>query len=154
MTFQFRRRRPPIDRGKLYGEFLPDMARGTWQFDRIVDRAAYMFVTGTYPSHLRSKAQNVLTQISHDFPHPVSLDGRIGRRKLDDDAVRDLGLENHDMVKTVRDKVSQGYRIELGREGSNRRGFSKVFMFKWDPYPTHREEITVTVEGAIKDGWN
>jgi hypothetical protein len=72
---------------------------------------------------------------------------------LHDDAVRDLDLNNHAMVKVVREKIRQGFLIEPSRGFGTRRGYTKIFMFKRLQDRMVFEKITVTLEGAVKDGW-
>lgn len=151
---QVRFRRPPIDRPALYGDFASEMIPGEKLHQDISDRAAYMFITGCYPSHLRSKATGILRQITHDYRRPTSIDDRKGNRMLFEDAIRDLRLNSHEMVKAAREKVSQGYVIEPNRGMGTRRGFSKVFMFKKLPSQMIYDKITITLEGAVKQGWD
>ncbi|TCL08259.1 hypothetical protein BXY66_0294 [Shimia isoporae] len=154
MTFQVRDRPPPVDTDKLFGEHAADLARCPKLKADIRDRAAYLYITGELPSHLQDRAKGILKQISRPYSRPTSFDGLHGSRLIHDDAVRHLGLHKHKMVIAVREKVKQGYKIELTRENSNRSGFGKIFMYKWQPYPTHRVKITVTASGAIGDGWD
>lgn len=152
-TNSIRHRRPPVDRVALYGEFAPYMFRGEKLHDDISDRAAYVFITGYFPSHLRPKSTQILRQITRPYRRPSSLDSRKGERILHDDAIRDLDLNNHAMVKAVREKIRQGFLIEPSRGFGKRRGYSKIFMFKRLQDRKVFEKITVTLEGAVKGGW-
>ncbi|KIC28158.1 hypothetical protein [Leisingera sp. ANG-S5] len=154
MIIRTRDRKPLIDRAGLYGEFASEMVSGTKLHADISDRAAYMYITGTYPSHLRGKATAILRQISRNFRKPVSLDRRTGNRRIEDDAVRDLRLNSHAMVQAVRDKIRLGYLIEPSRGFGTRRGYSRIFMFRLQPDNTICDRITVTVQGAVKSGWD
>lgn len=153
-NFQTRTRIPPVDTGRLYGDFAPEMVRKDKLHRDISDRASYMYITGNYPSHLRGKATAILKQISRHYRRPTSFDSRHGRRLLSEDAVRDLRLNSHDMVRTVREKISKGYVIETSRGFGTRRGYSRIFMFKKHSDKMVCDQITVTLEGAIKQGWN
>jgi hypothetical protein len=82
------------------------------------------------------------------------LDGRRGARLVKADAIQDLDLNSHDMVKVVRHKVGQRFMIEPSRGPGTRRGFGKVFMFKRRPNRMIYDKITVTLEGAVKQGWD
>ncbi len=76
------------------------------------------------------------------------------RRRSKEDAIRDLKINEHDMVKEVRERVSHGYRIQHSRGLGTRCGFSKIFMFKRNPDQTIGEKITVMLSGAVKRGWD
>lgn len=91
--------------------------------------------------------------MSRPFRKPSSLDGRTGNRMLDTDAVRALKLNQHEMVKAVRKKISLGYLIQPSRGFGTRNGYGKVFMFKVGPDNLIGERITVNIHGAVKDGW-
>lgn len=153
MNTQFRDRRPPIDRGLLYGEFAPLLLRESRHHKLVTDRAAYVYITGNLPSHLRPWATRALVQITREYPRPTSLDGLHGHRQLKEDAIRDLRLNEHDMVGAVRQRVEEGYRIKPSRGHNTRRGYSKIFMFRPLPDGAMHDQITVTLEGAIKRGW-
>ncbi|KRW94343.1 hypothetical protein AQY21_20655 [Paracoccus sp. MKU1] len=119
----------------------------------MLDRAAYVYVTGQFPSHLRKHYTAVLRAITHYFRKPVAFDGRTGNIKLDDRVVEDLDLDKHPMVKEVRNKVAEGYFIQPSRGFGTRRPFWRVFMFKLQG--EHMvDKITVQADGAVKKGWD
>ncbi len=149
-----RKRTPPVDKPQLYGRFFGDLANCQKLRDDIRDRAAYLHCVGHLPSHLRPRANQILLQVSEYFRRPTSLDGRLGDRRLKEDAIRDMKIKEHDMVQEVRERVSQGYRIQHSRGLGTRCGFSKVFMFKNYPNQMMAEKITVTLSGAVKRGWD
>lgn len=155
MNFVPRDRRAPLDRKELYGEFSSDMIRGTDYFARTVDCAAYLHITGCFPSHLRPKRTAILRQISESYPHPTSADGRSGEFKLKNEAIRDMQIEGHPMVKAVRAKVSQGFKIQQSLGHNTRRGHSKIFMYKINPETQGVvNQITVVLAGAVKNRWD
>lgn len=152
MQVSVQKRFPPVDRSALYGEHAQDILNTPYVEDLLRDRAAYMFITGHFPSHLRPKTVRYLRQISNFYKKPTSFDGRFGHAKLKDDAIRALRLNQHEMVKAVRAKIREGYFIQKSRGTGTRNGFSKIFMFTFhNGEPVH--PITVTLDGAIKDGW-
>ena len=104
-----------MDKPQLYGRFFVDLTNCQKLRDDIQDRAAYLHCVGHLPSHLRPRANQILLQISEYFRRPTSLDGRLGERRLKDDAIRDLKINDHDMVREVRERVSHGYRIQHSR---------------------------------------
>lgn len=136
----------------LYGEYAKMMRSGEKTREDMVDRAAYVYVTGQFPSHLRKTYTGVLRAITSYFRKPVALDGRTGNIKLDDRVVEDLQLDKHPMVKEVRAKLAEGYLINPSRGVGTRRPFWRVFMFRLkDGQATDR--ITVQGDGSVKKGW-
>jgi hypothetical protein len=117
------------------------------EFKDLRDRAAYMYITGTHPSHLRTFFTRALTLVSKMHSKPVSFDGLSGMLKLEDRIVQKLDLENHAMVRKVREFVADGYKIKVSRGPNSRKPYTKIFMFKG---PT---QLTVQIDGSILDGW-
>lgn len=152
-TIKVRDRKPLTESARLFGSFASEIDNCPKLHDDVRDRAAYVFITGNFPSHLRSKSLAVLKQISRPYRRPSSLDGRGGHRMLHDGAVRILTLNEHEMVRVVREKIRQGYLIHPSRGFGTRNGYSKVFMFKRHPDQMVYDRIAVTIEGAIKKGW-
>lgn len=111
------------------------------------DRAAYMYITGTYPSHLRTFFTRALGLIARIHNRPVSLDGRSGNMKLDDNIVAKMDLANHPMVLKTREYVESGYRITVSRGANNRKPYTKIFLSKGN------DEVTVQIDGSILDHW-
>jgi hypothetical protein len=132
-------------------DFRPLLAEGSRTRDEIRDRAAYVYVTGQFPSHLRRNYMGVLRAMSQRFRKPVSLDGRSGTLALKGDVAMDLQLESHPMVREVRRKVSEGYVIQPSRGLQTRKPFGKVFMLKSNRRRTDR--VTVQIDGSVKQGW-
>jgi len=111
------------------------------------DRAAYMYVTGTYPSHLRVFFTRALGFISTFAQKPSSLDGRGGNIAVNAEIVATMGLDEHPMVTKVRDYIEQGYRIIVSRGSSTRKPYTKIFLQKG------QDEITVQIDGSVLDHW-
>lgn len=153
MQFEPRKRKPLSVRALIKWAYPFNRERWADHFSRMADRAAYMFITGSYPSHLRPEATSILRNISLDFRRPVSLDGRLMGRRLRDEAVSELSLEQHPMVKAVRNKIEEAYRIETSRGPNTRRNFHKIFMFKLHSNQMTYHKITISIDGAVKDGW-
>jgi hypothetical protein len=137
---------------RTYGDYTADMAAGTKSRADVRDRAAYVFVTGQFPSHLRSNYMGILRAVTASFAKPVALDGRSGSMKLTPEAVTDLDLENHPLVKAVRAKLAEGFLIQPSRGLQARRPFGKVFMYR--PTNAGNDLVVVNSEGALKTGWD
>lgn len=119
------------------------------EFNDLRDRAAYMFITGTHPSHLRTFFTRVLTLISKMHNKPVSLDGRSGNLKMDELIASKLNLPSHPMVVKVQEYVNDGWRIRVSRGPNARKPFTKVFLHRGKD-----EEVTVNLDGYVKDSWS
>lgn len=120
--------------------------------DDIRARAAYVYVTGKFPSHLRQNYKGVLRAFTATFARPASLDGRSGSIKVTSDVVKELDLENHPMVVAVRSKINKGFMIQPDRGRGRRRPYRLVFLYKRLRNGVV-ERITITDEGAVKEGW-
>lgn len=135
-----------------YGLHTADMVAGTKTRAEARDRAAFVFVTGHFPSHLRANYMGILHAITASFAKPVALDGRSGSMRVADVAVIDLDLENHPLVTGVRSKVADGFLIQPSRGLQARRPFGKVFMYR--PSTNGNELIVVNSDGSIKNSWD
>lgn len=140
------------DQTTIYHEFSGLMEDGNKSRDDMIDRAAFIYVTGHFPSHLRQHYTAALRTITQYFRRPVALDGRTGNIRLDDRAVADMQLDQHPMVNEVRAKLAQGYLIQPSRGFGARRPYWRVFMFKLAG-DRISEKITVYGNGSVKSGW-
>lgn len=109
MTLHIRRRTPPTPHQIICGPFSGQMIEGGKYYKDARNRAAYIYITGQFLSHLRKESTSFLRHATARFKKPVSLEGRTGKRKLSDAIARDLELNQHPMVLAVRKKISQGY---------------------------------------------
>lgn len=126
--------------------------KNTKDFEDLRDRAAYVYVTGSYPTHLRTYMTAMLRKITRYSRTPASLDRRLGSMQITQDNVVRLGLEDHPMVREVREYLGKGYRIQLSRDDiTTRRPYTKVFMFKRTGLGFDR--LTIQRDGSIKDEW-
>lgn len=126
--------------------------KDTKDFNDLRDRAAYVYATGTFPTHLRTYMTALLSKITRYSRTPVSLDRRIGSLQIVEDNIQRLSLEDHPMTRKVREYIQKGYRIELDRDSlKNRRPYTKVFL--WRNAGAGTERITVQSDGSVKDGW-
>jgi hypothetical protein len=113
------------------------------------DRAAYVYVTGSMPSHLRSLMTSLLARLATYSRTPVSFDRRVGSLALSQEMIERLDLESHPMVAKLRPFIDGGYRIQLERDMKARRPYTKVFLFN----PGTGDRITVQIDGSLKEGW-
>lgn len=113
------------------------------------DRAAYVYVTGTFPTHLRTMMTSLLRKVTRYSRVPVSLDRRSGSISLTPSVVDELQLEKHPMVARVKDFLNYGYRIERTADIKARRPYSRVHLL----HPLTSERLTVQVDGSVREGW-
>lgn len=117
------------------------------EFKDLRDRAAYMFITGTHPSHLRVFFTQALSLVSKMHNQPQSMDGLSGALKLNDEVVEKLDLNNHPMVLKTRAFVSDGWRIKASRGANARKPYTKIFLYRG------QEQVTVQIDGSTLDHW-
>lgn len=130
-------------------------AKGTKEFIDFRDRAAYVYITGAFPTHLRTRFTALLRGVTTHRREPTGLDGRVGTVKLDAEAIARLDLESHPMVRKVKGYIQQGYRIQTlrGRSITVRRPFSKIYLFR-EEKGIALDHITVQIDGSVKDHWD
>lgn len=125
---------------------------GTKEYFDMRDRAAYIYITGANPTHLRGRMRALLRARTSYSRKPVSLDGRLGAIKLADENVERLSLHEHPMVVRAKSFVAQGYNIELSTQWKARRPYSKVLLYK-NESSGQVTRITVQSDGSVKEGW-
>jgi len=117
------------------------------------DRAAYVYVTGSFPTHLRSFFTSLLRKATRHASKPVALDQRSGSIQITPQVVKQLQLDNHPMVEQVRNYLKHGFKIQASRGVTERRPYSRVFMFREAPMGRGVAKITVQIDGSMKEGW-
>ena len=120
---------------------------------QVRDRAAFVHISGIFPSHLRPKTQRVLNRLTRHYKKPSSLDGRNGSVKLYEEVVKELNMEYHPMVSAARSLMRAGYVIQGSRGYKQRRPYGKIFMFKFDHVGVRYNQMTVNLDGSTKSGW-
>lgn len=137
--------------GASLGPGEPDWESVSAEIDRILDapdskkycdlrdRAAYVFVTGTLPSHLRTFFTRALVLIIRMH--------RSGSFKVDEFIVEHMALENHPMVIKVREYLACGWRIQVSKGPNSRKPFSKILVHRGG------KQKTIQIDGSVKDGW-
>jgi hypothetical protein len=123
----------------------------TKDYQDLRDRAAYVYITGTFPTHLRSYMMSLLRIGTAYSLKPVALDGRSGSMELTPEVRKALDLEDHPMVSRTRDFVNEGYKIFFQRDVNERRPYSKVLLYKKDGGVMHK--LVVQADGSILEGW-
>ena len=116
------------------------------------DRAAFVHVTGAFPSHLRAYMNSLLRAVTRYGQGRAGLDGRTSSGfTVAADRISELGLEDHPMVRKARQYVREGYMIELLADPKARRPYSRVYLFKNESGVQKR--LTVNLDGSVKEGW-
>lgn len=113
------------------------------------DRAAYVYLSGGFPSHLRPHTVRALRQVVH----PVK-DHEEGKKALvvADEAVDALQLRSHPMVTTANRFLEKGYRLRLSEEPGDRRPFSRVLVYR--EVGEGIQKATISIDGGVKSGWH
>lgn len=117
------------------------------------DRAAYVAITGTFPTHLRPHMTGLLRKMSHYSLTPAALDKRGGSMGLEPTIAAQLKLDQHPMVIKAQEFVNQGYLIQASREVKARRPFSRVFLYRATEDGAV-SKLTVHLNGAVLEGWD
>lgn len=120
---------------------MPDLADGrVWNDVR--DRAAFVHLTGVFPTHLRAGYSSILAAITDHFRQVGK-----GPMAMSATAIRELHLEDHPMVVEVQRLLGDGWRIVPTHMDGNRRNFWKVYLARRD------ERMIVQGDGSTKRGW-
>lgn len=151
--FGIRHRTPPKVTQNLFGRYEAQMQEDEGFRERMRDRAAYVFVTGMFPSHLRKTSTAFLREITRPYRRPSSLDGRSGNVIVLEEAASDLQLNAHPMVRAVRTKIANGYFIQASRGPTTRRGYGKIYMFQMTSDSAITMRTTMNIDGSEKRGW-
>ncbi len=116
-------------------------------FGDLRDRAAHMYLTGGFPSHLREFFTSALRIISSDQELTVQAVPGAGPIGIAKEVVRRLELDGHPMVVAVRRRDLEGWKIRPSLGPDRRRPFTKVFMYLGS------QKITVQIDGSVLDHW-
>jgi hypothetical protein len=116
------------------------------------DRAAFVHITGTLPTHLRTHMTSLLRSMTVVRNEPTSLDGEHGSMKIEPHIARSMRLDNHPMVAKAKEFLSEGYKVQGSRDLKARRPFSRVFLYR--DAPNGQYKMTVHSNGAIQEGWD
>ncbi|CAO3460805.1 hypothetical protein [Azospirillum argentinense] len=116
------------------------------------DRAAYVLITGAFPTHLRPHMVSLLREATNYSRENTSLDGRTGSLLLKQDVRRTLDLDHHPMVTQTQRYIDEGYQIMVSRELGGRRPFGRVWLYR--PLDEHRAvKVTIHANGSVQEGW-
>lgn len=118
-----------------------------WQ--ELRDRAAYIYLSGSFPSHLRPHTVKALRQIVRIVKKP---EGDKGSLIITDEAVNALQLRDHPMIKTAERFLEKGYQLRLSEGPQDRRPFSRVLIYRQTGEGI--QKATIGIDGAVKQGWH
>lgn len=121
------------------------------EYDDFRDRTAYVYVTGSFPTHLRSFFMSLLRKATRYASAPSALDKRAGSLRVTPDIAKKLDLEGHPMVSQTRAYIKHGFKIQTSRGLTDRRSYAKVFMFRDTNFGV--EKVTIQADGSVKEGW-
>ena len=109
------------------------------------DRAAYVYITGTFPTHVRKYFTTLLRMATESAMGKSSLDGRSGHLKVAPDVVAILRLDEHPMVRKSKTYVSDGYVLATPTSVKDRRPFGKVDLV----HPKTGDKVTIKSDGSV-----
>jgi hypothetical protein len=112
------------------------------------DRAAYVYLSGSFPSHLRPHTVRALRQVVHPVNHPEEGKALV----VNDEAVDALQLREHPMVTTANRFLEKGYQLRLSDEPGDRRPFSRVLVYR--EVGEGIQKATISIDGGVKSGWH
>lgn len=112
-------------------------------FKDLRDRAAYMYITRCYPTHLRPFFTGALTEMRRYANRDA---GRAGF-EFELTFVHQLELDDHPMVERVRELVGQGWRVDDPIGANARHSFQKVHLSMGDL------KRTIRTTGEVVLGW-
>ncbi|WP_312781039.1 hypothetical protein [Brevundimonas sp.] len=116
-------------------------------FADLRDRAAFLFITGSHPSHIRAFFTQALSLVSKMHNQPTAFDARQGSLKLNADMVARLDLNDHPMVQQVRRFTEDGWRIKQVFGPNARKPHTQVLLWKG------QRLVTVKIDGSVLDYW-
>lgn len=135
----------PIDR--FTAKDIPTDAKSR-EFVEFRDRAAYVYLTGTFPTHVRKHFTNLLKAATEFVRGPSSVDKRFGHIQITPDVAGQLKLDEHRMVRKVRELVeNEGFVIAQSSSIKERRPYGRINLVQ----PSTKREVTVHVDGKVTD---
>ncbi len=141
----------------ILGLHTDDAIRQRKDYADLKDRLAYVYIHGSYPTHLRTWFTKLINMATNTTVEPAALDGAGGAVKVSERVAQQLNLEHHPMVMMVRRYVRDGWRIARSREEhTDRRPYSRVFLYRRVKAArgTAMQKLTVYVNGAEREGWH
>lgn len=119
---------------------------GSREFVDFRDRAAYVHLTGTFPTHVRKYFTGLLRAATEYARAPLV--GKYGHVKVSEDVVNRLKLDDHPMVRKVRSMMTdEGYVLRAPDNLKERRPFSRINLV----HPKSGKRIIVQSDGSIRD---
>lgn len=112
-------------------------------FKDLRNRAAYMYITGCYPTHLRPFYTGALTEMRR-YSH---LEARNGGYGFEPAFIEGLELDDHPMVVRARELASRGWSLRDPLRGSQRRSFQKIHLSRGE------RKVSVRITGETVLGW-
>jgi hypothetical protein len=111
------------------------------------DQAAFVFLTGIMPTHLRSEASRKLVDACQVVQGNTCCGAWRKAFDLKPEVIAALDLINHPMVRAVEALVSEGWFIQSSRGINARRPFAKIFLKRDD------KRRAVQRDGSILFDW-
>ena len=131
------------------------MDPGSKYFNDLRDRAAYVYIAGNFPSHLRIEFAGALRQVTRVYRKPSSLYGRVGVVKLDDDVARTATEGRVGPVPAPQDEIVKQLRVIRKRILAKAHGSDQPFDLAPE-HPARRTHVLNLlhrlIDGKVIDG--
>lgn len=110
-------------------------------------QAAFVYLTGIMPSHLRSEANGRLVAACRVATGNTTCGGWRKAFDLRPDVIEALDIPSHPLVRTVEALMSDGWSIQSSRGVNARRSYAKVFLKRGE------ERRVVQRDGSVLMAW-
>jgi hypothetical protein len=111
------------------------------------DRAAFIYATGAWPSHIRPRSDQLLSFCT-DWSRR---NNPAGNFVIVPDVAERLHLNDHPLVSAVRDHVAMGYRVseDPASSGERRQPFGRVRLHREQSDGSGQvDEVTILLDGT------
>jgi hypothetical protein len=134
-----------------------ELARRNYRLDHRRTCAAYVHLTGCWPSHRRRSTDEWLRQILI-YDRSASTEGKFRLREGEAEA---MSLDAHPMVFITRMFLQEGFQIAVSlrfdmasKVWAHRRPSDRIFLVKLSPdRRSLLDRVTVLEDGSWVDGW-
>ncbi len=121
--------------------------RARQKLENFRDQAAFVYLTGIMPTHLRSEANRKINAACQVSERNTCCGGWRKAFDLRPEVIEALDMLNHPMVRAVEALVSEGWSIQSSRGVNVRRPYTKIFLKRAD------ERRVVQRDGSLLMDW-
>lgn len=122
--------------------------RAKQKLAKLRDQAAFVYLTGIMPTHLRSQAYRKLVEACQVAQGNTCCGGWRKAFDLKPEVIAALDILHHPMVRAVEALVSEGWAVQSSRGINARRPYAKIFLRHAD------KRRAVQRDGSILLDWS